>query len=100
MRRTLVLLCVVACACAGVLVVRSTNGDEIADRARKVHFSSMVLDTHDDATQRLLLSKTFDLGKRNPDGHVDIPPMREGGLNAISSSVWVAGRTPGPPASQ
>jgi len=100
MRRTLVLLCVVACACAGVLVVRSTNGDEIADRARKLHFSSMVLDTHDDTTQRLLFSKTFDLGKRNPDGHVDIPRMREGGMNAIFLSIWVDGRTLGPPAVQ
>jgi len=82
------------------LVVRSTNGDEIADRARKLHFSSMVLDTHDDTTQRLLFSKTFDLGKRNPDGHVDIPRMREGGMNAIFLSIWVDGRTLGPPAVQ
>ncbi len=100
MRRTLVLLCVVVCVCAGALVVRSTNGDEIADRARKLHFSSMVLDTHDDTTQRLLFSKTFDLGKRNPDGHVDIPRMREGGMNAIFLSIWVDGRTLGPPAVQ
>src|SRR6266851_2071947 len=100
MRRTLVLLCVVVCVCAGALVVRSTNGDEIADRARKLHFSSMVLDTHDDTTQRLLFSKTFDLGTRNPDGHVDIPRMREGGMNAIFFSIWVDGRTLGPPAVQ
>jgi membrane dipeptidase len=100
MRRILALLCVLVCACAGALVVRSTNGDEIADRARKLHFSSIVLDTHDDTTQRLLFSKTFDLGKRNPDGHVDIPRMREGGMNAIFFSIWVDGRTLGPPAVQ
>ncbi len=100
MRRTLALLCVVACACAGALVVRNTNGDEIADRAHKLHFSSIVLDTHDDTTQRFLFSKTFDLGKRNPDGHVDIPRMREGGMNAIFFSIWVDGRTLGPPAVQ
>jgi len=82
------------------LVVRNTNGDEIADRAHKLHFSSIVLDTHDDTTQRFLFSKTFDLGKRNPDGHVDIPRMREGGMNAIFFSIWVDGRTLGPPAVQ
>ena len=52
--------------------VRHTSADDIADRARALHFSSIVLDTHDDTTQRFF-TKDFDLGKRNPDGHVDIP---------------------------
>ncbi len=100
MRRIAAFVCVVACALWGVLLVRSTSADEIAERAHKLHFSSIVLDTHDDTTQRLLFSKTFDLGKRNPDGHVDIPRMREGGMNAIFLSIWVDGRTLGPPAVQ
>lgn len=100
MRRILAMLCVAVCVMTGTLLVRSTNGDEIADRAHKLHFSSLVLDTHDDTTQRLLFSKTFDLGKRNADGHVDIPRMREGGMNAIFFSIWVDGRTLGPPAVQ
>ncbi len=74
-------------------------GDDIAERARKLHFSSIVLDTHDDTTQRFF-SKDFDLGKRNPDGHVDIPRMREGGMNAIFFSIWIDGRTMGPLAIQ
>jgi membrane dipeptidase len=74
-------------------------GDDIAERAKKLHFSSIVLDTHDDTTQRFF-SKTFDLGKRNPNGHVDIPRMREGGMNAIFFSIWIDGRTMGPPAIQ
>jgi len=74
-----------------------TMGDDIAERARKLHFSSIVLDTHDDTTQRFF-SKSFDLGKRNPDGHVDIPRMREGGMNAIFFSIWIDGRTMGPQA--
>src|SRR5256885_5370573 len=57
-------------------------GDDIAERARKLHFSSIVLDTHDDTTQRFF-SKNFDLAKRNPGGHIDIPRMKEGGMNAI-----------------
>ena len=74
-------------------------GDDIAERAHKLHFSSIVLDTHDDTTQRFF-SEDFDLGKRNPDGHVDIPRMREGGMNAIFFSIWIDGRTMGPPAIQ
>jgi len=75
------------------------NRDDIAERARKLHFSSVVLDTHDDTTQRFF-SKSYDLGKRNPEGHVDIPRMREGGMNAIFFSIWIDGRTMGPPAVQ
>src|SRR3984893_5458576 len=100
MRRILAMLCVVACAMTGALLVRASGADEIAERARKLHFSSIVLDTHDDTTQRFLFSKTFELGKRNPDGHVDIPRMREGGMNAIFFSIWVDARVMGPPAVQ
>src|SRR5262245_11763402 len=74
-------------------------GDGISERAHKLHFSSIVLDTHDDTTQRFF-STTFDLGKRNPDGHIDIPRMREGGMNAIFFSIWIDGRTMGPTAIQ
>ena len=99
MRRILAFVCVVACALAGVLLARPTSADEIAERARKLHFASIVLDTHDDTTQRFF-SKNFDLGKRNPDGSIDIPRMREGGMNAIFFSIWIDGRILGPPAVQ
>src|SRR4029077_10297114 len=85
--------------CAGLLIARRASADDIAERARKLHFSSIVLDTHDDTTQRFF-SKDFDLGKRNPDGHIDIPRMREGGMNAIFFSIWIDGRIMGPPAVQ
>ncbi len=86
-------------ALALLLLAGTTGADDLAERARKVHFSSIVLDTHDDTTQRFF-SKTFDLAKRNPDGHVDIPRMREGGMNAIFFSIWIDGRTLGAPAIQ
>ena len=92
-------LLVVFCALALALMTLATSGDSIADRAHKLHFSSIVLDTHDDTTQRFL-TKDFDIGKRNPDGHIDIPRMRDGGMNAIFFSIWIDGRTMGPPAVQ
>jgi len=97
MRRILVILCVSVCISRGIFLSRAVSADEIAARAKKLHFSSIVLDTHDDTTQRFF-SKDFDLGKRNPDGHVDIPRMREGGMNAIFFSIWIDGRIMGPPA--
>jgi membrane dipeptidase len=89
----------VLCGSAAILTSLGVSADSISDRARKLHFSSIVLDTHDDTTQRFF-SKNFDLAKRNPDGHVDIPRMREGGMNAIFFSIWIDGRIMGPPAVQ
>ena len=79
--------------------VRTVPADDIAERAHKLHFSSIVLDTHADTTQRLLDGK-FDIGTRHPDGHVDIPRMREGGLNAQFFSIWMLGTITGAPAVQ
>jgi len=92
-------LCLCAISLASSRLAVPAKADDIAERAKKLHFSSIVLDTHDDTTQRFF-SKNFDLGKRNPDGHVDIPRMREGGMNAIFFSIWIDGRTMGPPAVQ
>jgi membrane dipeptidase len=82
------------------IFVRSVPADDVAERAHKLHFSSMVIDTHDDTTQRFFSKTGFDLGKRNSDGSIDIPRMREGGMNGIFFSIWIDGRTMGPPAIQ
>jgi membrane dipeptidase len=80
-------------------LVASAQTNSISEQARRLHFSSIVLDTHDDTTQRFS-STDFDLGKRNPTGSIDIPRMREGGMNAIFFSIWIDGRIMGPPAIQ
>jgi membrane dipeptidase len=98
-RARVVVLCAVCCLIVAAPFRRAALADDISDRARKLHFSSIVLDTHDDTTQRFF-SKSYDIGKRNPDGHVDIPRMREGGMNAIFFSIWIDGRILGPPAVQ
>ena len=69
----------------------------ISDRAKKLHFSSIVIDTHDDTTQRLLDPK-FDLGARHSDGSIDIPRMRDGGLSALFFSIWIPSKITGPQA--
>ena len=81
--------------CAAILFTQRTAADDVADRAHKLHFSSIVLDTHADTTQRLLDGK-FDIAERHADGHIDIPRMREGGLNAQFFSIWMSGKTVGP----
>src|SRR5436853_2994509 len=71
--------------------------DAISARARKLHFSSIVVDTHDDTTQRFLDGR-FDLGTRNSLGSIDIPRMKEGGLGAIFFSIWIPSKITGPEA--
>ncbi len=69
----------------------------ISDKAKTLHFSSIVIDTHDDTTQRLLDPK-FDLGARHSDGSIDIPRMRDGGLSALFFSIWIPSKITGPQA--
>lgn len=87
------------CFCVALLFSFVASADEIAERAKRLHFSSLVLDTHADTTQRLLGGK-FDISKHNPDGHIDIPRMREGGLNAQFFSIWMPGTITGAAAVQ
>jgi membrane dipeptidase len=93
------MLVVSVCLLGAVGLLAFTPADSISGQARRLHFSSIVLDTHDDTTQRFS-SSDFDLGKRNATGSIDIPRMREGGMNAIFFSIWIDGRILGPQAIQ
>ena len=65
-----------------------SNSPDISLQARHLHFSSVVIDTHADTTQRFI-DGDFDLAPRNEKGSVDIPRMKEGGVNAIFFAVWM-----------
>ncbi|HEV2489954.1 MAG TPA: dipeptidase [Candidatus Acidoferrales bacterium] len=88
-------LCGLLLAALPLIVV--AQNENISTRARDLHFHSIVVDTHDDTTQRLL-DPHFDLGARHDDGNIDIPRMREGGLDAIFFSIWIPGTIQGPAA--
>src|SRR5580692_4261322 len=75
-------------------MVAATAADGITERAKRLHFSSIVIDTHDDTTQRFL-DGGFDFGARNALGSIDIPRMKEGGLGAIFFSIWVPSKITG-----
>jgi membrane dipeptidase len=70
----------------------------VAAGARDLHARAIVIDTHDDTPQRMLFDTSFDIGVRNSAGHIDIPRMREGGLDALFFSIWTPGDVTGPPA--
>ncbi len=85
------------CVSAGAFLAAAVTGDDISARAKKLHFSCIVVDTHDDTTQRFLDGK-FDIGERSSSGSIDIPRMKEGGLGAIFFSIWIPSKVTGPEA--
>ena len=91
------ILCAGASLAASVFLAGAMKEDSLSERARKLHFSSIVVDTHDDTTQRLLDGK-FDLGTRSSTGSIDIPRMREGNVGAIFFSIWMPSKVTGPDA--
>src|SRR6266403_1705710 len=95
MVRTLLTAGIVVSAAA--FLAATVTADDISARAKKLHFSSIVVDTHDDTTQRFLDGK-FDLGPRSTTGSIDIPRMREGNLGAIFFSIWMPSKITGPEA--
>ncbi len=71
--------------------------DAISLRARQIHFSNIVIDTHADTPQRFLFDQ-FDMGHRDAEGCVDIPRLRAGGVSAIVFALWVPVEITGPAA--
>jgi len=92
----IVITAAIAAAASAALFTQSAPPDQVSSRARQLHERAIVVDTHDDTTQRLIFETAFDIGARNQDGNIDIPRMREGGLDAIFFSIWVKGDVTGP----
>ena len=62
--------------------------------ARRVQASVVGIDTHNDTMQRVLI-EGVDLAQRLPDGMVDFPRLREGGMHAPFFALWVPAYYPG-----
>ena len=77
-------------------LVLAQHGDAIAERARRVHFSSIVVDTHIDVTPKL--QRDWKFTEEHTDGHIDLPRMKKGGLNAMFFSIFMPGTVTGPKA--
>ena len=48
-----------------VVVFTQAPRDSVSPRAKQLHDRAIVVDSHDDTTQRLIFDKAFDIGKRN-----------------------------------
>ncbi|HZH89392.1 MAG TPA: dipeptidase [Pyrinomonadaceae bacterium] len=55
---------------------------------RSLHARAILIDMHADTVQRMI-DEDADINMRLPDGHLDAPRMKEGGLDAQFFSIWV-----------
>ncbi|MBI4311355.1 MAG: membrane dipeptidase [Chloroflexi bacterium] len=60
----------------------------LSQRARDLHFSSIVVDCHADSIERVV-DKGEDIGQATGKGHLDLPRMREGNLVAEFFACFV-----------
>src|SRR6185436_15042889 len=80
------------------VATQSAPADAVSARAKQLHDRAIVIDTHADTPQRLFFDKTYDIAVRQKNGNIDIPRMREGGLDGLFFSIWVPSDVTGPPA--
>ena len=66
----------------------------VSARARAIHDSALVIDTHADTPQRFL-DEGFDIGSTDPNdiGHISLDKARRGNLGAEFFSIWVEPET-------
>src|SRR5579863_9782905 len=75
---------------ASVAAQSSDDGPRVSARARAIHDSAIVVDTHADTPQRFL-DEGFDIGSTDPNdvGHLSLDKARRGNLGAEFFSIWV-----------
>src|SRR5438445_13491098 len=67
-----------------------SNAGSVSSRARQIHNSAIVVDTHADTPQRFL-DENFDVGNADPtdNGHVSLDKARARQQGAELFSIWV-----------
>ncbi|MCZ6672510.1 MAG: membrane dipeptidase [Verrucomicrobia bacterium] len=77
-----------AIAIATLLTITAVQlGAQISDRALALHGDALVFDAHVHIINRQLI-QGGSIGDRYPDGHVDLPRMEEGGIDALFFTVY------------
>ena len=61
---------------------------QVSEEAKRIQANVLGVDSHNDTMQRVLI-EGVDIGKRLPDGMVDLPRLREGGMHVPFFALWV-----------
>jgi membrane dipeptidase len=84
----------------GFVALTAMQADDVSARAVSLHRRAIVVDTHVDVPSEHFDKAELDLSQRHDPawGHIDIPRMREGGLDAPFFSIYIPGTVTGPEA--
>jgi membrane dipeptidase len=76
------------------LAVTASPQDAVSAKARQIHDSAIVIDTHADTPQRFL-DENYDIGSTDPNdnGHISLDKAKAGNLGAEFFSIWVEPET-------
>ncbi len=87
--RILLLSCLFLAA-SSTAAQSASPSNSISTKARALHDSALVIDTHADTPQRFL-DEGFDIGSTDPNdlGHISLDKARRGNLGAEFFSIWV-----------
>ncbi|MFZ0771123.1 MAG: dipeptidase [Candidatus Sulfotelmatobacter sp.] len=88
--RILLLSSLLLAATSGTAQSSNSSGAPVGARARAIHDSAIVVDTHADTPQRFL-DEGFDIGSTDPNdiGHISLDKAHRGNLGAEFFSIWV-----------
>ncbi len=84
------LIVVVLCSFASALLAQTARDVVVSAKARAIHDSAIIVDTHADTPQRFL-DEGFDIGSTDPNdiGHISLDKAKRGNLGAEFFSIWV-----------
>ncbi|MGD0270224.1 MAG: dipeptidase [Candidatus Sulfotelmatobacter sp.] len=88
--RILLLSCLLLAALPAIPQSTTSSDTPISAKARAIHDSALVIDTHADTPQRFL-DENFDIGSNDPNdvGHISLDKAKRGNLGAEFFSIWV-----------
>src|SRR5215469_2614135 len=89
MKRTLVGLVALLMACPSLTISQTVD-----QRARRIQSQVLGIDGHNDSVQHVIF-ENVDLSNRLPDGMIDLPRLREGGVHVPFFALWVPSYYPG-----
>jgi membrane dipeptidase len=89
-RFCILLLSCLALAASAAAQTTNLSDTPVSARARAIHDSALIIDTHADTPQRFL-DQGFDIGSTDPHdvGHLSLDKARGGNLGAEFFSIWV-----------
>lgn len=69
--------------------LKGAQNHDLVDVARRLHRSAIVIDAHADTPSEFFQLPGYDFGERHQMGHIDLPRLREGGIDLQFLIAWV-----------